>query len=327
MNRLIYSKVNPNTKKKSESNMSSSKKSNDISYPEFKVPNQAESDTLFEQSLLTEIINARLAPSSFIKDFEVMKKMYEGKIMKKKNFSVQRSEGVEAVDRAIQFLNSVTGGESFRLSKGLSLAAKELCDISHDKLGQFVDDTLIHKHGKYYGQMQQYIALMNNSPREIVMEWILDDGNPNGEHRNFLFSNEFKYIGIASGPHKDHQRITCVVLVTEFEENQSESKHTNVQEVSLPKTNTAYGDLVVEGLLPLHNENATLLKINNFGCELDQLVVEVHNDGNELYIKRGVIIDGVHTDLVTRIRLPEKVTHSSTSATYEKKRKKWGINI
>jgi len=86
MNRLIYSKVNPNTKKKSDSNMSSSKKSNDISYPEFKVPNQAESDTLFEQSLLTEIINARLAPSSFIKDFEVMKKMYEGKIMKKKKF-------------------------------------------------------------------------------------------------------------------------------------------------------------------------------------------------------------------------------------------------
>jgi len=165
---------------------------------------------------------------------------------------------------------------------------------------------------------------MNNSPREIVMEWILDDGHPSGEHRNLLFSNDFKYIGIASGPHKDLQRITCVVLVSDFEEHQTEHtepKHTNVQNVSLPKTHTAYGDLVVEGLLPLHNENATLLKINNFGCELGELTVEVHNDGNELYIKRGVIIDAVHTDLVTRIRLPEKVTQTSTSATYEKNEK------
>jgi len=153
------------------------------------------------------------------------------------------------------------------------------------------------------------------------MEWILDDGHPDGEHRNLLFSHEFKFIGIASGPHKDHQRITCVILVNEFEEHNNEPKHTNVQEVSLPKSHTSILDLVVEGLLPLHNENATLLKINSFGCELDELTVEVHNDGNELFLKRGVIIDGVHTDLVTRIKLPDKVTKESSSASYDKKEK------
>jgi len=252
-----------------------------------------------------------------------MKKLYEGKVMHKKKFSVQRQEGVEAVDRAILYLNTInTGGESFRLSKGLSQAAKELCELSHDKTGIFVDDNIINKHGKFYGQMQQYVALMNNSPREVVLEWILDDGNQNGEHRNFLFSNEFKFIGIASGPQKDHQRITCVILVSDFDDHtHTETGQHNVQQPVLPPVGHAYGDIVVEGLLPVHNENATLLKMNNFGCEINQITVEVHNDGSELYIKRNVIVDGIQTDLVTRIKLPDKVTHSSTTATYKKNEK------
>jgi len=322
MQRLIYSKVNQGPKKMNTSQKEKPK--DEINYPEFKVPDVAVTDTMFEQSLLTEIINARLAPSSFIKDFEAMKKLYEGKVMHKKKFSVQRQEGVEAIDRAIQFLHSInTSGESFRLSKGLSQASRELCDLSNDKTGLFVDDKLVNKHGTFYGQMQQYLALMNNSPREIVLEWILDDGNQNGEHRNLLFSNEFKFIGIASGPHKDHQRITCVILVSEFDDHTHDGDNKqNVQNVTPPPSGShTYGDIVVEGLQPVHNENATLLKMNNFGCDLSQITIEVHNDGSELYIKRNVMMDGVHTDLVTRIKLPDKVTHNSTSATYNKAEK------
>jgi len=253
-----------------------------------------------------------------------MKRAYDGKMMKRKNMFVQRQEGVEAVDRAIQYLHSVTTtGENFRLSKGLSQAAKELCEISYDKVGQFVDESLIRKHGNFYGQMEQYLAFMNNSPREIVLEWILDDGNQNGEHRQMLFSNEFKFVGIASGPHKDHQRITCVILVTEFEEPNDETKQIPQQQVTTPQqqSNPNIGDLEVEGLTTLHDENVTLLTINNVGCDLNQLSLEVHNDGNELYIKRSVIIDHIHHDLKTKIRLPDKVTQNSTSATYNRNEK------
>jgi len=59
--------------------------------------------------------------------------------------------------------------------------------------------------------------------------------------------------------------------------------------------------------------------MNNLGCDLNQITVEIHNDGTELYIKRNVTINDVNTDLITRIKLVDKVTEHSSSATYHKK--------
>jgi uncharacterized protein YkwD len=39
------------------------------------------------------------------------------------------------------------------------------------------------------------------SSRDLVVAWLVDDGDKKRSHRKQLFNDKFKYFGIASGPH------------------------------------------------------------------------------------------------------------------------------
>ena len=54
------------------------------------------------------------------------------------------------------------------------------------------------------------IALRADTPRAVVRQLILDDGNPTRPHRTDLFSAILKRVGVGCGPHKTFGRI-CVI--------------------------------------------------------------------------------------------------------------------
>lgn len=65
------------------------------------------------------------------------------------------------------------------------------------------------------GSVGQSVALANLSPEEIVMDWIIDDGQPGRPNRVALFNGDFQALGAfpLAFPHSillHLLQITCV---------------------------------------------------------------------------------------------------------------------
>jgi len=69
------------------------------------------------------------------------------------------------------------------------------------------------------------------------------------------------------------------------------------------------------------------LKINNFGCERKEITIEIHESGNELFIKREVYAEGKFKDLVCRIRLPVQVVEGQVSCKFNPNEKSGQLSL
>lgn len=47
---------------------------------------------------------------------------------------------------------------------------------------------------------------------EVLQQMIVDDGVADRGHRDNVFNKEFKIFGCYSGPHRDYEHMTCMVL-------------------------------------------------------------------------------------------------------------------
>jgi len=71
----------------------------------------------------------------------------------------------------------------------------------------------------------------------------------------------------------------------------------------------------------------SVLKINNFGCERKEITIEIHESGNELFIKREVYAEGKFKDLVCRIRLPVQVVEGQVSCKFNPNEKSGQLSL
>jgi len=77
-----------------------------------------------------------------------------------------------------------------------------------------------------------------------------------------------------------------------------------------------FGDLVIDG--NEHVGDAYILKVSNFCCELNEIVIEIHDNGNELYMKRVVYTGEIWKDLICRLKLPVQVNEKNITCTYNR---------
>lgn len=114
---------------------------------------------------------------------------------------------VAAVDEAINFLRTRTSlGSASRVvpEDGLAKSAMDFCVIQKGVQNIESDNDAqarLTRYGEYVGRVLQNIAICNESPADVVLGWIIDDGNKRRDHRNSIFDPSMQSIGIASGPH------------------------------------------------------------------------------------------------------------------------------
>jgi uncharacterized protein YkwD len=181
-----------------------------------------------EQDLLNEINLARANPQRYASYLEGLKPLFHGKQYTpsgQDSFTTQ--EGWSAVEDAIKFLRAAKPQEPLGASHGLCLAA-----LSHvkDQSGtgatghKGADSNLIEQRVKPFGSWQggigENLTYGNESARERILTWLIDDGFPGRGHRLRLMSSDYKVAGVCCGPHPEFTSMCVITLAGGFVESQ-----------------------------------------------------------------------------------------------------------
>lgn len=283
---------------------------------EYPIPTTAQIGTVYEASLWSELNRARNEPKEFAKYLEEMKPRFEGtkyQIPGKKNVIKQTVEGVQAVEEAIKFLQTVAPQKALRLSTGLSQSSQDFVKlIANVKNFEGIETNekateRLSRYGKWSGKLLQNIALGDVSPTEAVASWIIDDGNKNRDHRTAIFSDDVEFAGVASGPHVELTRCIVVSLVEQYREGADEPKPTVVEsaddDVPQVKEDTKY----VIGKIEPHDGYYSL-NISNLGCPIKSIKLELLKNGTEIYFLRKVRVGNTLKESAERWKLPFSIS-------------------
>lgn len=177
-----------------------------------------------EQDLLNEINQVRAHPQVYASYLEKLKPMFSGKQYQPQGQdALDTQEGWSAVEGAIKFLRAAKPLGPLNASEGLSLAA--LAHVkdqsSNGATGhKGTDSTFIEQRVKPFGSWQggigENLTYGDESARERVLTWLIDDGFASRGHRNRLMSDNYRVAGISCGPHPEYQSMCVVTLAGGF---------------------------------------------------------------------------------------------------------------
>lgn len=182
--------------------------------------------TASERELMKEINIARNNPQRYAAYAqEIRNRMDKNLIIRPGRPPMVTKEGVPAVEEAIGFLKSVRHVGQLNSSRGLSLAARDHVK-DQDKKGAIghtgSDGSQAHqrasRYGNWLGIMGENISYGENTPRDVVLALIVDDGVPDRGHRTNLFNPEFRVVGVACGNHARYRSMCVMDFAGAYEE-------------------------------------------------------------------------------------------------------------
>jgi len=187
-----------------------------------------------EKEIFKKQNELRKNPKSYIEKLQNSLKFYNNYILLKEGeIPIPTYEGVEGVKNAINFLQNQNPVPELIYSKEISLSCKDILNDIGPKGLVSHEGTEIKN---IYNRLEQYCdwdgAIAENldfgfkNPENIIMNMIIDDGDENRYQRKNLFYPDFKYVGIAVGPHRDYGY--CVVIEYALNIREKGTQHINV---------------------------------------------------------------------------------------------------
>lgn len=136
---------------------------------------------------------------------------------------IQMVEGENVFNEAINFLKNLRPLEPLQWDDCLAQSAQDHVDDIGPKgllLYQSSDGTepedRITKYGNYIENLGENIDFGPNDEIGVIVSLTLDDGEEERPHRDNLFKNEYKKIGIACGPHQTEFQMCVMDLAYDF---------------------------------------------------------------------------------------------------------------
>ena len=136
---------------------------------------------------------------------------------------IQMVEGENVFNEAIQYLKNLSPLPPFEWDDCLVQSAQEHVDDIGPKgllLYQSSDGTepedRISKYGNYVDSLGENIDFGPNDEIGVIVSLTLDDGEEERPHRDNLFKNDYKKIGIACGPHQTEFQMCVMDLAYDF---------------------------------------------------------------------------------------------------------------
>ena len=185
-----------------------------------------------ETDLLNEINQARANPQLYASYLEKLKPLFKGKSYTPAGTSnpFDTQEGWNAVEDAIKFLRAAKPQPPLAQSMGLCLAAKShVSDQSasgttgHRGGDRMMIEDRVKPYGSWRGGIGENLAYGDQSARERVLTWLIDDGFATRGHRTRLMSDSYKSAGICCGPHKEYGAMCVLTLAGNFTEMSSQN--------------------------------------------------------------------------------------------------------
>ena len=136
---------------------------------------------------------------------------------------IQMVEGENVFNEAINFLKNLRPLEPLQWDDCLAQSAQDHVDDIGPKgllLYQSSDGTepedRITKYGNYIENLGENIDFGPNDEIGVIVSLTLDDGEEERPHRDNLFKNDYKKIGIACGPHQTEFQMCVMDLAYDF---------------------------------------------------------------------------------------------------------------
>jgi hypothetical protein len=240
---------------------------------------------------------------------------------------IQMVEGENVFNEAINFLKNLRPLQPLEWDDCLAQSAQEHVDDIGPKgllLYQSSDGTepedRITKYGNYIESLGENIDFGPNDEIGVIVSLTLDDGEEERPHRDNLFKNDYKKIGIACGPHQTEFQMCVMDLAYDFipkgqNNNNMNQNNMNQNEVNRNNMNanqavnhSPYVKLSLEPddyknfqamdeeakrRVMMENNNAVMPQNNNIGGgnEIDQLTQQVKvMNANKKVVKKTVEI-------------------------------------
>ena len=190
-----------------------------------------------EQDLLTEINQARANPGTYASYLENLKPSFAGKEYKPAGRpALTTQEGWAAVEDAIKFLRVTKPLPPLTASNGLSLSAQVHVKeqggagtTGHKGANNSLIEQRVKPFGNWQGAIGENLAYGNESARERVLTWLIDDGFASRGHRKRLLSSDYKVAGLSCGPHPEFGTMCCLTLAGGFTDLQPAKSTTNTK--------------------------------------------------------------------------------------------------
>ncbi len=176
-----------------------------------------------EQDLLKEINQARANPQVYAGYLEKLKPRFKGKHYTTETLEVETQEGWGAVEDAIKFMRAAKPLEPLTASDGLILAASShVSDQSksgatgHSGTDRMLIEERVRPYGSWQGDIGENLAYGNESARERLLTWLIDDGFATRNHRKRLMGQNYKVAGVSCGPHPEYGTMCVLALAGGF---------------------------------------------------------------------------------------------------------------
>lgn len=186
-----------------------------------------EKATAFERAVVQEMSDARVRPRAYAKHLRELRNGFVGTLWTRPGRTPLRTEeGLVAYDEAIAFLESVRPVGPLRFNEGLALAARRHArdlgprgGLEHGGSdGSRLSDRL-NRLGAWHGLIAEAIGTLEEDPRQVVIQLLVDDGVPDRGHRRSLFNPDLHQAGAGSAPHRDYKVVTVIDYADGFVPN------------------------------------------------------------------------------------------------------------
>ncbi len=206
----------------------------------------------FEAAVLREINRARTNPNAYADWLERQRLYYDGNVLRwPRQAPIATQEGPAALEEAIRFLRQARPLLPLESSVGLSLGLRELLTVApsqplpptatSDFLGR------VGRYGNISGPVSLNLSASRASARSLVMQLILDDGNPNRDRRAQLFNVDYRLAGAACRPDSSDpgEQFCALAYVSSYAEDAN-----RLAQVTIPPTPVTPGPVTPDPITP-----------------------------------------------------------------------------
>eukprot|EP01092_Planopodium_desertum_P003018 TRINITY_DN1516_c0_g1_i1.p1 TRINITY_DN1516_c0_g1~~TRINITY_DN1516_c0_g1_i1.p1 ORF type:complete len:383 (-),score=66.61 TRINITY_DN1516_c0_g1_i1:50-1042(-) len=173
-----------------------------------------------ESDLVKEIRRLRTAPIDYANVLNRERRpYYDGTTLKLKRGDVQvhyaTREGASACADAIAQLQRTPPMSDVKLAYGMTLAAKDtMGSMSASGSTSLSDSQLVAalaRYGSFDGQATQLAGFGHDKAEDIIMNFLISDGDSSRRYRNILLDPKYQFVGVAAGSHNSEFKHMCLL--------------------------------------------------------------------------------------------------------------------
>ena len=202
----------------------------------------------FCTKVIEEVNKVRLNPKTYSNKIKGYLPYFKGNILSlPQQPGVVTNEGPEVYKEAAEYLLSLPKLQPLTIDSNLCSIAQNICDelSKYDEFEQMdnVDrESIINQYGTYEGNFGESSDFGSLTPELVVLNLLVDDGNPNRNNRKMLFKENFRKIGCGNAPHNKFENVTVIIYTTNFIPNSElKLKNNNKTNLSYTKHGTSSG--------------------------------------------------------------------------------------